>query len=179
MNIFIDTEFTCLPGDDSLSDIISIGIYCEDGCEYYGCRSDFNQSSLSAFSRESVVPLLPDITERKPTCIIKNEITTFLCDKKISSVWATFPTIEQLKKLFGQDVDVEEIYKKYADWDFQLLLRYMNEVPRCFPSHCENITPLFLALKPEERPANVQAHNALQDAIWNYRVWTIYNEKNI
>ncbi|WP_440905655.1 hypothetical protein ACMZOO_04975 [Catenovulum sp. SX2] len=177
MNIFIDTEFTCLPGDESHSEIMSIGIYCEDGSHYYGVLSDFNQLHHSPFVAEHALPLLPPNSTRKPKHIISNELVSFLIGKDITSVWATFPTVEQLKKLFSVSTDVEYIYQKYADWDYQLLLDLLGELPKGFPTFCKDITPLYKSLKTSEVPENSRTHDALQDAIWNYKVWEVATSK--
>ncbi|CAM3856524.1 3'-5' exoribonuclease [Parendozoicomonas haliclonae] len=171
MNIFIDTEFTCLPGDNSSSEMISIGIYCENGCEYYACLSDFDQSSLSPFVRDNIIPLLPDRAVRKPKEVISQEITKLLSEHEITSVWATFPTIDQLENLYSEKENIREIHQKYADWDFQLLLKVLNKIPENFPTQCKDITPYYLSLDPSKMPKNESSHDALQDAIWNYKVW--------
>lgn len=51
---FIDTEFT----DFNDSQLISVAIVGEDGCEFYGERSDFERPQCSDFVRDVVLPQL-------------------------------------------------------------------------------------------------------------------------
>lgn len=173
MNIFIDTEFTCLPGIGSSSELIAIGIYCEDDSSYYGCLSDFNQIEISEFVKEHVLPLLPEEQLRKPAKEIRKEVLSFLSDKKVTSVWATYPTLQQLEAMYPNASEVQSIYRDFADWDFKLLLKLLKYIPDDFPSSCENIACLVDSLEPDEVPENKEAHNALQDAIWNFKVWKV------
>jgi 3' exoribonuclease, RNase T-like len=54
MRIFVDTEFT----DFIDCDLISIGLVAEDGREFYGERSDFDEGACSDFVRAAVLPQL-------------------------------------------------------------------------------------------------------------------------
>lgn len=51
---FLDTEFT----DFLDCELISIGIVTDDGREFYGERTDYDDSTCSAFVREAVLPKL-------------------------------------------------------------------------------------------------------------------------
>ncbi|CZF87050.1 3'-5' exoribonuclease [Grimontia marina] len=171
MNIFIDTEFTDLPGEGSHSELIAIGIYCEDGSTYYGCLSDFNHDHLSDFVKEHVLPLLPEGQSRVTYEEMSREVSAFLKDKEITSVWATYPTLEQLHNMYPSSTDIHAIYRDYADWDFKLLLKLLGSNPLSLPKKCENIALLISELEPENVPENLVEHDALQDAIWNFKVW--------
>jgi hypothetical protein len=54
MRVFVDTEFT----DFIDCDLISIGLVADDGREFYGERSDFEQETCSQFVRAAVLPQL-------------------------------------------------------------------------------------------------------------------------
>ncbi|WP_248324111.1 MULTISPECIES: 3'-5' exoribonuclease [unclassified Caballeronia] len=54
MRLFVDTEFT----DFIDCDLISIALVAEDGREFYGERSDYDDSTCTAFVREAVIPQL-------------------------------------------------------------------------------------------------------------------------
>lgn len=60
MRIYIDTEFT----DFLDCDLISIALVAEDGREFYGERSDYDDASCSAFVREAVLPQLGQFPDR-------------------------------------------------------------------------------------------------------------------
>jgi hypothetical protein len=46
-----------------------------------------------------------------------------------------------------------------------------------FPSYCHDLTPLYQSLEAENVPKNESAHDALEDAIWNYKVWALAKGK--
>jgi hypothetical protein len=54
MRLHVDCEFT----DFIDCDLISIALVSDDGREFYGERSDYNDSTCSAFVREAVLPQL-------------------------------------------------------------------------------------------------------------------------
>ena len=54
MRVFVDTEYT----DFIDCDLISIGLVADDGREFYGERSDYDQASCSQFVRAAVLPQL-------------------------------------------------------------------------------------------------------------------------
>ncbi|WP_081059641.1 3'-5' exoribonuclease [Burkholderia stagnalis] len=60
LHVFVDTEFT----DFIECDLISIGLVAEDGREFYGERSDFDQASCSEFVRAAVLPQLGRYPDR-------------------------------------------------------------------------------------------------------------------
>ena len=60
MRIYIDTEFT----DFFDCDLISIALVSEDGREFYGERSDYDDARCSAFVREAVLPQLGQFPDR-------------------------------------------------------------------------------------------------------------------
>ncbi|MFM0140584.1 hypothetical protein [Caballeronia grimmiae] len=54
MRLFVDTEFT----DFIDCDLISIALVADDGREFYGERSDYDDATCTAFVREAVIPQL-------------------------------------------------------------------------------------------------------------------------
>ncbi|CAN7465581.1 hypothetical protein [Paraburkholderia hospita] len=54
MRVFVDTEFT----DFIECDLISIALVADDGREFYGERSDYDQASCSEFVRAAVLSQL-------------------------------------------------------------------------------------------------------------------------
>jgi hypothetical protein len=57
MRLFVDTEFT----DFINCDLISIALAADDGREFYGERSDYDDASCTAFVREAVIAQLASI----------------------------------------------------------------------------------------------------------------------
>lgn len=60
VHVYVDTEFT----DFLDCELISIGLVADDGREFYGERSDFEQSSCSEFVRAAVLPQLGQYPDR-------------------------------------------------------------------------------------------------------------------
>jgi hypothetical protein len=54
MYLFVDCEFT----DFIACELISIGLVADDGREFYGERSDYDQASCNQFVRAAVLPQL-------------------------------------------------------------------------------------------------------------------------
>ena len=170
MNVFIDTEFTCLPWNIG-SQLISIGVYFEDGEEYYACSAEFDLSSASEFVLNNVVPQLPEINQRKTEATIGTELKEAISARNIANVWAVFPTIEQLKNMYVGTLSIRELHSKYADWDFKLMNSLIHSLPANYPKKCNDLSPLIQELGKSTLPKNNSAHNALEDAKWNYKVW--------
>jgi hypothetical protein len=60
MHLLVDTEFT----DFIDCDLISITLVADDGREFYGERSDYDDASCTAFVREAVIPQLGQYPRR-------------------------------------------------------------------------------------------------------------------
>lgn len=72
---FLDTEFTDF-GDCQL---ISVAVVGEDGCEFYGERSDFPVAACSDFVREVVLPQLGQFPGRSmPLLQLRSELQAWL-----------------------------------------------------------------------------------------------------
>ncbi|WP_260505243.1 hypothetical protein [Ralstonia pseudosolanacearum] len=72
---FVDTEFT----DFIDCQLISVAIVGEDGCEFYGERSDFAPSACCEFVRAVVLPALGRISGRSmPLPQLRDELRAWL-----------------------------------------------------------------------------------------------------
>jgi 3' exoribonuclease, RNase T-like len=58
--LFLDTEFT----DFADTDLISIGLSDENGCEFYAELTDYRQEACNDFVRATVIPLLKQYPNR-------------------------------------------------------------------------------------------------------------------
>lgn len=169
MNMFIDTEFTCLPWEGS-SELISIGVVLEDGSEYYGCSSEFDCEGTSEFVKNNVLKHLPENQSRKSLQSIGKDIDEFIGHKEIGSVWAVFPTFQQIENLCRGSKPASDIHREFADWDFQLLQR-LSVASEKMPSFCNDLSLIIGKHESSVLPTNKNAHNALEDARWNFEVW--------
>jgi len=176
MNIFLDTEFTKLPWEKD-SQLLSIALVKEDGQSYFACLSDIDTNNVSVFVKLNVLPYLPKPELRKTRSTIVKELINFLKEDQIN-IWALFPTKEQLLKFGIGEENVDEIYNKYADFDFQLFKRLWDSesFPKNIKSTCENLAELISVIPKENLPENNQQHNPLSDTLWNLEVWKVYNK---
>ena len=95
MKFFIDTEFH---DTGTELDLISIGIYCENGQTYYAEALEFNFGRASQWLHENVIPHLDG--NRIPRDQMRREIIEFVNDIT--------------------DGDIPEFWCYYGAWDWLL-----------------------------------------------------------
>jgi hypothetical protein len=155
-----DTEFV---EDGRTIELISIGIVCEDGREYYAVNSDMDVERVTndQWLLENVWRHLPlddsgqlDVTDTrvKPKSVIANEVRDFLlssADPGAPELWAYFAAYDHvaLAQLWGKLIDLPKGIPKYTH-DLR------QEMDR-----------LWVASSAVPKPPN--AHDALADARWN------------
>lgn len=171
-------------------DLISIGIVCEDGREYYAISTDFNQKDADDWVRDNVISKLPDrhadfhdSPRRKTESLfwksntqIANDILAFV----YPDVFKNFKTVEkefyQRTKEYGWNTEQPEFYAYYADYDWVLfcsLFGRMIDLPKGFPMYCRDLKQTMDEEFNEDikkwptYPIQKDEHNALADARWN------------
>ena len=144
---YIDTEFIEYP---CTIDLISIGIKCEDGREFYAISTDFDSSKASGWVKDNVISILP-----------KPESCNFWMPVK------QIPT--EIIAFIGNDTP--EFWGYYSDYDwvvFCWLFGSMIDLPNNFPMYCKDLKQLEDEVKKEDTfPEPKGAHDALVDACWN------------
>lgn len=146
MKYYLDTEFIEYP---NTIDLISIGIKCEDGREFYAISTDFDSSKASEWVKENVITKLEapeDCNRWMPYVAIKEEVLSFIGD------------------------DTPEFWGYYADYDwvvFCWLFGTMVNLPKGFPMYCKDLKQLADEVNSPPFPAPEGEHNALADACWN------------
>ena len=156
MRYFIDTEFIELHDQQvggPTIELISIGVVCEDGREYYAISKEFEPGYASDWVIDNVIEKLPPRTD---------------------PAWKSRPTIRQnILDFIGES---PEFWGYYADYDwvvFCWLFGTMMDLPKGCPKYCRDLkqwsdslgAPKFTGDKGEE-------HNALADARWNKNLHT-------
>ena len=131
MNVFLDTEFSNFPWLPD-SKLLSLGLMLENGNSYYACLDDIESLELSSFVQDKVLPYLDPPEKRKPRNMISQEIEALFQNEKDITIWAIFPTLEQLDSFCYNKFSSIELFEKYADWDFQLLKGLWKRLPLCF-----------------------------------------------
>lgn len=199
MKYFLDTEFIegfhkpIFGKRRHFIDLISIGIVCEDGREYYAISTEFNPKDADDWVRKNVISGLPDRNvgfydspRRKQESLlwksnaqIVNDILAFV----YPDIFKNFKTVEkefyQRSKEYGWNTEQPKLYAYYADYDWVLfcsLFGRMIDLPKGFPMYCRDLKQRFDEeftedIKKDQRyPSQKDEHNALDDARWNKKL---------
>lgn len=159
MRYFIDTEFI-ENGPKYPVYLISIGIKCEDGREYYAENEDCPMHLANDWVKKNVVPKL-HASMAKPRHEIATEILRFIMDgDEKPSFWGYFADYDWVvfAQLFGVMVDMPHGWPKFC-LDLKQVWRMLGG------------STVKLPQDPDEE------HHALADARWNFEVWKVLNEK--
>lgn len=141
---YLDTEFIERPG---LLDLISIGVACEDGREFYAVSSEFDESQASEWVRVNVLAKLGD-ARRETRAQIRDGLLAFIRDTR------------------------PEFWGYFADYDWVLLcwlFGAMVDLPKRFPEFCLDLKQVMHErgiTKDMLPPQPKDAHHALADARW-------------
>jgi hypothetical protein len=183
-----DTEFL---EDGKTIELISIGIVCEDGREYYAVNSDMDQGEIRCdhWLLANVWPHLPlrgyktkpatvggtikqvvdtpgyldtHSTLVKPKWVIANEVRDFIVGD-----------LADRDEVVAAD-ELPELWAYYGAYDHvalcQLWGRMINH-PRFMPMWTHDLMQLIETVPGFEKPKQpADEHNALADARWNFAV---------
>lgn len=153
---FFDTEFD---EDGKTIELISIGIRCFDGREYYAVSREFDPLHCNDWVKAHVLTKLPHAGDAlwKPRAQIRDEVRAFV------------DAGPQLKP---------EFWAYCADYDwvaFCQLWGKMIDLPPGWPMYCRDIKQLadHYQILPRDLPEQSEAdeHNALEDARWNQEAY--------
>jgi hypothetical protein len=159
-------------------DLISIGIVCEDGREYYAISNEFDPKDADEWVMGNVIAKLPskENYDWKSNKQIADEIIEFVykgceCSNNVADC--------------GKNIPIE-FYGYYSDYDWVLfcsLFGRMIDLPQGFPMFCidlkqsldEAIDKLGWDLEGVKKykggfPEQENEHNALADARWNKKL---------
>ena len=141
---FLDTEFM---EDGKTIELLSLGIVCADGREFYAVNSEADHSHANDWVKANVLPHLgtgPYMTRAG----IRDELLRFFPGHGNPEVWGY-----------------------YSDYDWVLfcqLFGRMVDLPNFFPQFCMDLKQLSVELGSPRHPKQVGTeHNALNDARWN------------
>jgi len=164
MKYFIDTEFIegfhkpFLGKRRHFIDLISIGIVCEDGREYYAISNEFNPKNADQWVKDNVIAKLPekkvsyydspreksDSLLWKSNAIIAKDIVTFINNEsvKVDKGWKSIALTNESKKNIRRRYLEPEFYAYYADYDWVLfcsIFGRMIDLPKGFPMYCRDL----------------------------------------
>lgn len=175
LRYYYDTEFE--ENGDTIM-LISIGIVCEDGREYYAVNADMDQDRVRAndWLMRNVWPSLPtiDVEERTmsgDTHIQYSQIDTFDQCVKLKKVIAQ--EVSDFLKPWGEDRfrGHAELHAWFGSYDHVVLSQLwgrMIDHPGHVPMFTNDLRQLQRDLgDPNLKPQPSGAHNALEDARFN------------
>ena len=168
MKYFIDTEFI-ESGPSRPIELISIGIVCEDGREFYRQSSEFDPSHASDWVRQNVLSKLDGPRgEYHSLSEIASAVVEF--------VHPPFPQWPAEMSPSERDrFRSIEFWGYYADYDWVVFCQIfgtMMDLPKGFPMFCMDIKQLCDERGNPGLPKQGKGeHNALADARWNKAAW--------
>jgi hypothetical protein len=149
---WFDTEFI---EDGVTIDLLSIGVVCEDGREFYAQNRDANLDAASEWVRDNVFPGMRDCPDER-----------ILHKEQLRS--ALYYFIE-----YGEGTP--EFWAYYGDYDWVVLCQLfgtMMDLPEGWPMFAMDVKQLAVSLgSPELPPQDSAEHNALNDARWTRDAW--------
>jgi hypothetical protein len=160
MRYYLDTEF-----DERSAELISIGVVAQDGREFYGVNTSYDQTRMSDWLRQNVAPLLYSVEPKVSSGLWSRIIELPSWDLGVS-----------LADFVGMDLEPEFWGYKCA-WDIVLVHRLFggyntigeNQYP--VPLVCNDLVQLGRSVGVPHIKDKVEpfqpAHNALVDARWN------------
>jgi hypothetical protein len=146
---FLDTEFY---EDGSTIDLISLGVVCDDGREFYAVNASAQLHRVSDWVRDNVLGQLPPYADK-----------AWMDRNAMKYRFSEFVRSDTSKKI--------EFWGYYADYDWVALCQLfgtMMGLPEHFPKHCMDLKQLSVMLGNPTHPKQEKGeHNALDDARWN------------
>lgn len=168
MKYFFDTEFIegfkkpLFDKTRHFIDLISIGIVCEDGREYYAVSNEFNPGDADDWVRKNVIDKIEaQLFQQQPT-FAKSHFSFSLkellkqygkSNKQIAEEVEQFCKPNQTRAInAGIDAIIGnidpniEFYGYYADYDWVLfcsLFGRMIDLPKGFPMYCKDLKQML------------------------------------
>ena len=169
MKFFLDTEFTNLPWEGH-SELLWIALVDETGTrELSAVNADCDVNACSQFVREHVTPQLGKAHARLARTELATAVKHFVDGDDSPEFWAWQPSVANVAWIAGNS-RARGLHARFADWDYQLLLDLVGEVPRSWPAQCNDVHARAAATRTR-LPSNPSPHDALADAHWTRAVW--------
>lgn len=158
---FLDTEFM---EDGETIELISIGIVCEDGREFYA-ESYFDPNEANDWVKENVLPHLwhrqADLSQFNRWSQDPNHYGGLLYKSEIR---------RELQKFVRADEHRPQFWAYYGDYDWVALCQLfgtMVDLPKGWSMFAMDVKQLAVMLgDPQLPPQSSTEHNALDDARW-------------
>lgn len=145
---WFDTEFM---EDGERIELLSIGVVCEDGREYYAVSADADHSHANEWVVKNVIPHLGE------------------------PVWSRARIAGDLLKFVNAGAAKPEFWAYYGDYDWVVLCQLygrMIDLPKSWPMFAMDVKQLAVTLGNPRLPEQTSTeHNALEDARWTRDAW--------
>jgi hypothetical protein len=171
MRYWLDTEFI---EDGKTIDLLSIGIVCEDGREFYRQFLDADWTKANDWVKENVLPQLA------PTAEFGTEEWN---DQGFP--WGSHGSVAYELRQFcnPEKYGKPEFWGYYADYDWVALCQLfgtMIDLPKGWPMYCRDIKQWCDELGNPKLPEQGKGeHHALADAKWNLKAWVFLEEMSL
>jgi len=183
-----DTEFL---EDGHTIDLISIGIVCEDGREYYAVNSDcdFTRIKENDWLVRKVVAHLPVDSPKSLAEYIKHPSNSYpkpsikyldldRTSSKVKPKWVIANEVRDFMlagvELTGPSIYLPELWAYYGAYDHVALAQLWGQMialPKGIPMWTHDLMQLIEGIPDFKKPAqDGDEHNALADARWNYQL---------
>lgn len=179
---FYDTEFL---EDGRTIELISIGIVCEDGREYYAVNSEmpFDRIKEHDWLVRNVVPTLPvtgrtlldDYLANSPNHFPRPPIGSVDVDVTATCVKPRQVIANEVRDFLLADGEPErELWAYYGAYDHVALGQLwgtMMDLPDGVPMWTHELMQEWEQAGRPTKPAQTGEHNALADARWNHALY--------
>jgi len=149
---YLDTEFI---EDGHTIDLLSIGVVCEDGREFYAESADADLLCANDWVKANVLPYLGRWDEH---------------DDPIEP-WSRPEIAQGLVEFVAEGDGQPEYWGYYADYDWVAVAQLfgtMMDLPDGWPMFCMDLKQLAVSLGDPQLPEQTSTeHHALADAHWN------------
>ncbi|MDQ0377946.1 3'-5' exoribonuclease domain-containing protein [Amycolatopsis thermophila] len=180
MRYFYDTEFL---EDGRTIELISIGIVCEDGREYYAVNRDFRWKRIAGrrwwapwrivtrnqWLADNVVPSLPRLHgDAILHCAGRGPLGRL--DWQAPEMRRRAAIALQVRDFLLAGGDEPELWAYYGAYDHVALCQLfgtMMQLPDGMPMFTHELMQLWEQAGRPEKPSQQDEHNALADARWN------------
>jgi hypothetical protein len=154
VRFFYDTEFI---EDGVTIDLVSIGVVCDDGREFYAVSTEFDPDKAGQWVRENVLDKLPSPGDK---------------------AWRSREQIrEDLMKFLSPRGENVELWAWFAAYDHVALAQLwgaMPALPRQLPRFTRDLRQRWEDVgKPQLPNPPTDAHDALADARHNLARWNV------
>lgn len=168
---WFDTEFI---EDGRTIDLVSIGVCCDDGREFYAENLSVDLSRASEWVQQNV---LPHLWHRQAD---KTDANRWSRDGGEGGLLYRSDIARDLRRWVSEGDSTPEFWAYYADYDWVVLCQLygrMIDLPEGWPMYCKDVKQEADRLGDPALPEHAGTeHHALEDAHWTRDAWWFLDE---